>query len=162
MKKILFLFFMSMALHTQAEEIQCKVTKVVDGSSFRCKAENNALYTVSLYQISSPKIKEKYGVEARLKLRQAIYGDTVKVDIRNKLNARNVVGVVSTMGMCSCYPHGDVRNINTDCGCWFDIAPVLLREGFARVAPSTDNHPIYQQAEQEAKKAKRGIWADQN
>ena len=81
-----------------------------------------------------------------------------KVYLNLITSKKTVATIIGTMDG-SCIPPNPVGT----CVGPFDVNRKMIRYGYAWYAPySNDPNPEYQQAEQEAKAAKRGLWADDN
>lgn len=76
MKKLILLplLFLSFA---QAETIQCKVTKVIDGNNIVCEKDNKEQVNVKLYGIDSPDLDQPYGEEVKRDLSLFIAKDSI-------------------------------------------------------------------------------------
>ncbi|WP_434778694.1 thermonuclease family protein [Neisseria sp. Ec49-e6-T10] len=159
-KRILFsLLFLSFA---QAETIQCKVTNVIDSNNIVCKKANNEPVEVKLYQIDAPDLGQAFSQEAKHSLTSHYLNRHIDIETHGIDKYQRTLGTIYTMNMCSCYPEGDPMNVSDDCGCKFDRNLSMIQQGHAWFDKSYGENPEYQQAQEEAKQAKRGLWADTN
>ncbi len=150
MKKLLplLLLFLSFA---QAETFQCKVVGITDNYTITCLTEAKKQVKVRLYQIDAPESDQAYGQKAKQALSDMIYSKTVDIENKGLDRHKRTLGVIWLENNNRITPH-DVFA--------FDINHNMIKQGYAWYYPFTKKNPHYQQAEQEAKEAKRGLWAD--
>lgn len=158
MKNLLLttLLFLSFA---NAETFQCKVIGVTDGDTITCLTDQKEHVKVRLYQIDAPKSSQAYGQKAKQALSDMIYGKTVEVENMGKGADRykRTFGIIFLEKPMECKvgekpPYTYEVNVNLE----------IIKQGYAWYYPYDGENPAYQQAEQEAKAAKRGLWADKH
>ena len=161
---LFFLLFISVA---QAERISCKVTKVIDGDSIRCLIEHTEYkesLDIRLYQIAAPRLGQDYGQESQQALSGMILGRYVFIDTQKKDGNKRTLGTVFLGVAATCQnPRGRFSNRDSrQCISLTDINLKMIQQGYAWYSPFTIQNDDYQQAEQEAKQAKVGLWAQPN
>ena len=164
MKKLLILplLFLSFA---HAETFQCIVVGVTDGDTITCLTDEKKQVKVRLYQIDAPESGQAYGQKAKQALSDMIYGETLFVENKGVDRYKRILGVASLPKLYGCCYYDEERKeeLCTTCDDSIDDVNIaLIQQGYARYYPFTKKNPAYQQAEQEAKKAKRGLWADKH
>ncbi len=159
MKKLLLLPFLLLSF-AQAETFHCKVTEVINGNTINCLTEAKKQVKVRLYQIDSPESSQAYGQKAKQVLSDMIYGHTVKIENKGTDRYKRTLGVIYyiwTDNSCR------INDPNLSCSpLTTDINREMVTQGYAWYYPFTKKNPEYQQAEQEAKAAKRGLWEDKH
>ena len=171
MKKLLLLplLFLSLA---QAETIQCKVVAVVSGDTLVCLDEREKRIHIRLEQIKAPIIDQPYGKEAKKALTDMAYGKNLHIDTSGKDRDGWLQGTV-------------YQDINICCGLCLTINEIMVDQGYAWYDPFAAKNKSRQvsehqkvtadamgvdvadltsllELEQEAREAKRGLWADKN
>lgn len=160
-KKLLLLplLFLSIA---QAETIQCKVTEVIDGNNVICKRNNNEQLNVKLYQIDAPSLDQPYGKEAKQFLSSLILNNDQFIDIIRR-DQQQILGIIYTTKIT--YPkYCDERSKNCQ-PLFYSFMyknTTMIENGYAWFDNSFGDNPEYQQSQEEAKKAKRGLWVAPN
>lgn len=158
---LLFCLFLPSAF-AQLNTTPCQVSKVLTGDTFECTGEDKKSMTVKLYQVEAPKMNQPYGQEARAAL-ASLMGRQIGLDIHHSDNPKFISATVYTGSMCSCYPadHPQAHlNASSDCLCQVDINKSMIEQGHAWRSIFSQSNPEYIQAEQIAKREKRGLWAD--
>ena len=159
MKKLLLLplLFLSLA---QAETIQCKVVGVTDGDTITCLTDQKKQIKVRLYQIDAPESHQPYGQKAKQELSSMIFNKNVAIENHGQDRYKRTLGTIYSKELRGkCLPSGKcIRGVWQD----IDVNLELIKQGYAWYYPFTKKNPEYQQAEQEARAAKRGLWADKN
>jgi micrococcal nuclease len=99
---------------------------------------------VRLYGIDSPERKQTFGTRARQHTDALAHEKLVRVEVKSMDRNGRTVGVIFL---------SDGRNLNHE----------LVRAGFAWWVPkyARNDHEL-ERLEQDARKAKRGLWADPN
>lgn len=117
-----------------------KVVSVTDGDTIRILDETNTQYRIRFASIDAPEKKQDFGVQAKQRLSDLIYGKVVNVDVDAVDRYGRSVGVVF---------YGDI-NINEE----------MIRSGLAWVyvdyLNKRDNY--YIKIQEQAKKNKIGLW----
>lgn len=159
MKKLLLLplLFLSIA---QAEKIQCKVVDITDGNTVTCLTDQKQQIKVRLYQIDAPESRQPYGQKAKQALSDMIYDKVVWMENKGTDKYKKTLGVIR-WHMCSPRATISVCHIAGQ-PVLFDINLKMINQGYAWYYPFTEKNPEYQQAEQKAREAKRGLWAGKN
>ena len=131
---------MSIVLH--AETLVGKVVRIADGDTFTLLLDQKQ-YRIRLYGIDAPETKggQPYSHKSKEYLASMIAGKTVAVDIKDTDRYGRYLGVVST---------SDIKDVNLE----------MLRSGMAWHYSYYDNTPACKTAQQQAKKSKKGLWAD--
>ena len=161
MKKLLILplLFLSFA---QAETFQCKVVGVTDGDTITCLTEAKKQVKVRLYQIDAPESGQAYGQKAKQALSDMIYDKVVWVDGKGTDRYNRMLGAIR-WDICSPIVTTPIcHQIGKSPPSASDINLKMIQQGYAWHYPFTKKNPEYQQAEQEAKAAKRGLWTDKH
>ena len=161
MKKLLLcpLLFLSFA---QAESFHCKVINIIDGNNITCITENEKQTKVKLYQINAPENNQAYGQRAKQALTDMIFGKTVRIEKMGLDRYKRTLGVIMTYNRipCKSAPPDEPQPF----GCYYltNINLEMIKQGYARFDASHGENPEYQQAEQDARAAKRGLWTDKD
>ena len=136
-------FVLLIAPHAWAAEIfTARVVRVVDGDTLRVSRKEGGTVKVRLYGIDCPEKDQRYGKEARRLAHRLSYGRVVLIESRGKGRYGRTIGNVTLPGGES-LNHELVR----DGACWW----------YRRYAPKDES---FRQLEAEARKAKRGLWAN--
>ena len=122
-----------------AEPIHGKVVGVTDGDTLRI-FDGETATKVRLAGIDAPETKQPYSAKAKEALSEKVFGKEVEVRPEGKDKYGRTIGVIRL---------GE-RNINAE----------LVREGWAWQYRQYDKSKELADAEAEARKAKRGLWAD--
>ncbi len=166
MKKLLLLplLFLSFA---QAQTIRCQVSAIVDDDRFACLTDQNEEYHVKLSGIILPAPDQPYGALARTNFSHRLLNihyfvsdsekgpvsdQKVFVAIEQKTDKNTITGKVYYKE----YLISSGIRRESDIALWF------LKGGLAWHDPLAKEKTEYAQAEQEARKAGRGLWADKN
>lgn len=119
-----------------------KVVRILDGDTFELLVNGRDLYKVRLSDIDAPEKKQDFGHVAKQYLAALIFSKEVKV-VYDKLDRnQRILGEVFCNG----------RNINL----------VLVQNGLAWHFVKYSKSKVYQQAEQQARKAGVGLWKHSN
>ena len=142
-RKTLSIFLMIFACITlQAETLMGKVVRIADGDTFTLLVEKKQ-HRIRLYSIDAPDTKggQPYSQKSKDYLASMIAGKTVHVGAKDTDRYGRYLGVVST---------SDIKDVNLE----------MIRSGMAWHYSYYDNTPAYKTAQQQAKKARKGLWAD--
>ena len=112
-----------------------RVVRVADGDSFEVAGGTR----VRLYGIDSPEHDKPYWAEAKRTLAGLISGKTVRLQEMDRDRYGRVVARVEVDGL--------------------DVNAEMVRRGAAWVYRKHTNEPILIQLEDDARRAKRGLWA---
>ena len=135
---LIFLF----SLSAQASIIRGVVVKIADGDSLTLLTDSNKQIRIRLAGIDTPERKQSFGNTAKNALVKLVFQKEVKIKVRTKDRYGRTVGIVFL----------DNQNVNYE----------LVRKGMAWAYKRyTDNELLYK-LEDEAKKRRIGLWADEN
>ena len=115
-----------------------RVLEIYDGDTITVLAGQNK-FRVRLFGIDAPEVLQEYGIQARDRLRELILGQTVTVEVLN----------VDQYGRAVAILRKDLQEINTE----------MVRSGAAwHYEQYAAGETGLANAQQEAKKARVGIW----
>ena len=118
-----------------------KVVSITDGDTFTAINKDNLQLKIRVYGIDAPEKKQAYGSKSKDYLSSLIFGKNITIDVQSKDRyGRYVANVYSPDGK--------------------DVSLLMIHEGMAWHSTQYDNNRIYDEAQEVAKKAKRGLWAD--
>ncbi|WP_301099756.1 thermonuclease family protein [Otariodibacter sp.] len=138
---LFFIFiFLSSQLSAKQQGIQCKVVGVIDGDTLICLYQKSEIRVRLLY-IDAPEYKQSFSNKAKQVLAKLVLKKEVNVVSTGYDQYHRLLGVI--------YDEKQ-RNINL----------ALVEQGMAWAYYKTK--PIYQQAEQQARLARIGLWQDPN
>ena len=125
-------------------DYQVKVVGISDGDTFRGLTNDNTEIRYRVYGIDAPEKKQAYGEKSKQYLSSLIYGKTVGIKVKQErdIYGRPVVIVFTPDGK--------------------DISAEMLKAGMAWHYFKYDNTSEYKDLEQEARRAKIGLWQDKN
>lgn len=129
--------------HISTDHANCHPVHIADGDTFTCLTNSHTTFKVRLRYIDAPERGQPYARAAQQTLRQAIWNQTVHLHTKEKDRYGRHVA--------EAYVHG--RNINQH----------MVRSGHAwayRQYLSPSQRQLYLQLEEEARSARRGLWAD--
>ena len=118
-----------------------KVVGVTDGDTLTL-LEGKTQYKIRLAEIDAPESRQPFGSRAKQALSDKVFGKTVRVQSARQDRYGRTLGTVEVDG----------RNVNLE----------LVREGMAWHYKHFSKSKTFAAAEQEARKAKAGLWADQD
>ncbi len=119
-----------------------KVVGVSDGDTIEVMRAGRAV-RVRLNGIDCPESHQAYGTRAKQFTSELVFGKTVAVQIHGTDQYGRILGEVIL-------PDG--RSLNRE----------LVRNGYAWWYRRYSNDPVLQQLEDEARRARRGLWRDRN
>lgn len=124
-------------------ELTGKVVAIADGDTLTLLDSDKVQHKIRLHGIDAPEKAQAFGTKAKEALAEKVHEKTVRVVWKEKDQYGRIVGDVNL---------GD-RNINIE----------MVHDGFAwwyrTYAPKSR---LLEQAEADARKAKRGLWRDKN
>ena len=139
----LIIFGLLLAFNLTAATITGKVVSVADGDTITVLDAGRKQHKVRFHGIDTPETGQPFGTKAKQFTSAKTFGKTVSVAVKDKDRYGRTVGVVMVGG----------ENVNL----------ALVSAGLARWYQFyAQNEKTLQQAEQAAKKARRGIWSDPN
>ena len=124
------------------ESIVATVTKVIDGDSLKAKTKEGKEYEIQVEGIDAPELKQPHGKEATEALSKMVMGKEIKVTWTKKDNFDRLLAQI----------HVDKTHANQE----------MLRTGHAWHFKRYNQSKELAELEEEAKKAKRGLWATEN
>ena len=156
MKNLLLttLLFLSFA---HAETFQCKVVGVTDGDTITCLTDQKEQVKVRLYQIDAPESGQAYGQKAKQALSDMIYNRSIIVENMGLDRYKRTLGIIHGKALSKCPFWANCKETIHEM-----VNLEMIKQGYAWYYPFTKKNPEYQQAEQEAKAAKRGLWEDKH
>ncbi len=124
------------------EEIQGKVTAIIDGRTVEVAAQDGERYRVSLYGIDTPEVGQNYAEQARAFLEKLTLNKKVSIRLEGKDRLGNRLGRIY------------LRDGT-------DPRVEILKAGFAW---TSEKQPVpeLESIRQEAKAQGKGLWADEN
>ncbi|MBT9450003.1 thermonuclease family protein [Akkermansia glycaniphila] len=137
--KLVFLFLWT--LHTaHADTLAGRVVAVTDGDTIRVLDDTKTEHRVRLYGIDAPEKAQDYGQRSKQALSDLVYNRPVRVEYKNRDQYGRIVGKV--------YRGGEYVNLT------------MVADGMAWHYVQYARHDDdLQQAQEQAKAAKRGLWA---
>ena len=175
MKK-LFLFPLFMAFVVQAENndinqlASCSIIGIDDGNTITCLLNGEKQVKVKLYEIEAPQPDQDYGREASKTLTNLVgYSKLIKINYIYKKDfcQKNDKDCFSNKAGKNKQMYAYIKQEKTwSCGngdmyatCIgpVDINLEMLNAGMAWALPNSSSE--YQQAEKEARQAKKGLWS---
>jgi endonuclease YncB( thermonuclease family) len=117
---------------------------VVDGDTLRVSRREGGTLKVRLFGIDCPEKKQRYGKEARRLARRLSYGRVVLIESRGKGRYGRTIGNVILPGGKNLH-----HELVSAGACWW----------YPRYFPKGET---LKRLEAEARKAKRGLWANPN
>lgn len=129
-----------LAAQTAASRLEGKVVGVLDGDSLEILVDKRPVM-VRLHAIDAPEWDQKRGKEAKKALSQLAFGKQAVVEVKGLDNNERTLGRVKV---------GKVE-LNAE----------MLKQGWAWHFKRFDQDEQLAELETEARKAKRGLWADQ-
>ena len=126
-------------MSTPTQAFSCKVIAITDGDTFSCLSENQKK-TIRLYGIDAPEKKQAYGQAARQYLSRQIFGKTVSVTSFGEDAYGRILGRVRM---------GD-----------HEVNHKMVVAGYAWVYRQYSDDAGLIGAEETARAAKAGLWAD--
>jgi endonuclease YncB( thermonuclease family) len=136
---ILLPFAISFRVDAAEEDLVGKCTAVTDGDNITIVDENNLAHDVRLGAIDAPEGSQEFSKEARANLSKLVLGKNVRLQQTDVDNYGRLVGRVFL----------NDKNINLQ----------QVRDGCAWRYVEFDKAGEYRDAEIEARRKKRGLWA---
>src|SRR5262249_34773645 len=118
---------------------QAKVVKIADGDTITVLLDKTQ-HKIRLEAIDTPEKGQAYGTKARQALAGKIFGQTVRVDWKKRDRYGRIIGRVYVSDR--------------------DISLEMVREGWAWHFKRYSKEQALADAESEARKSERGLWAD--
>lgn len=141
-----FVSFISVSAQTSAAQIRGRVTAIADGDTLTVLDAAKRQHKIRLQGVDAPERSQAFGTRARQHLSDLVFGKDVKVRIDKKDRYGRSVSIVILNGI--------------------DINLTMIQAGFAwhykqyEREQSEEERTAYAEAEENARKAKRGLWAD--
>ena len=128
---------------TPENKLDGKVVRISDGDTVTIETDNGTRVKIRLNGIDAPESGQEFGQESRAKIAELIDGEDVSVKTHSHDRYNRVLGEIFLDG----------RNINL----------TMVQEGcawhYVKYAP---NDKELAKAQQQAKEAKKGLWANPN
>ena len=124
---------------TIAADISCKVVGVSDGDTFTCLAAGNKQVKVRMAEIDTPESKQPFGTKSRQALSDLVFGKTVTLKVQDADRYGRTVARAYVGGT--------------------DVNAQLVSQGAAWVYRQYSKDRSLIGLEDQARKAKRGLWA---
>jgi len=128
-----------LASPASAEEFVGRVVGVSDGDTVKVLREPKETVKVRLAEIDTPESGQPYGSRAKQALSDLVYGKPVRVVVQDTDRYGRTVGRV----------YAGAQDVNAE----------MIRQGAAWVYRQYSRDPSLMSIEQEARAAKRGLWA---
>lgn len=142
MKRLfLILLFSLLPVLCSAQRFSVKVVGVSDGDTFTCVNDDNLQLKIRINGIDAPEKKQAFGNKSKELLSSLIFGKRINIDVQSKDSYGRYIAYVYS-------PEGK------------DVALLMLHEGMAWHITKYDNNKVYSDAENVARKAKRGLWSE--
>ncbi|WP_434779066.1 thermonuclease family protein [Neisseria sp. Ec49-e6-T10] len=163
MKKIILLpiLFLSFAqAETVVEKLSCKIETVVDGNTIICQQDSTKeTITLILFQSIAPNGKQPYAKKAKDTLRKLLnIENNFLIQSYGKDQFGNILVTIFEYKLYGC----GSKNLATTCTKYNNINLEMIKQGASWNNPLGQQFSDYQQAQEEAKKAKRGLWTEPN
>ena len=145
MKKSLIVFALvlnTLAGQAQASQLKGKVVSIADGDTLTILQQNKTQKRIRLGEIDAPESKQAFGQRSKESLIQICGGQNAVVQVQDIDRYGRVVGRVSCNGV--------------------DANVEQLRRGMAWVYDSYAKDKSLYDVQSQAKKARKGLWADAN
>lgn len=130
------------ANQNQGNVVKGKVVKVYDGDTITLLDTSNNQLKIRFSGIDAPERKQAFGEKSRDYLASMIAGKTVEVKVKEKDKYGRYIGTV----------YSNNKDINLE----------MLKGGYAWHYSHYDNQRSYQNAMNDAKARKLGLWRDKN
>ena len=134
--------FIVLAMNVAGATIQGKVTRVSDGDTVWV-ADAAGKHKIRLVKIDAPESDQPYGKEYTKFLSRLVYGKEVEVEWTEKDRYGRILGII--------YLKRDEGKV--------DVNLEMVKTGNAWHYSYHDKTPTYVEAENDARAAKRGLWA---
>lgn len=125
-----------------AEQLQCKVVNVSDGDTLSCLDKHKQQHKIRLSEIDAPERGQAFGQKARTYLRDLVIHKDVNIRVDGRDRYKRILGTVFY----------NQRNVNLQ----------MVLSGYAWAYTRYVKNPAYTHAEAEARRLKRGLWAESN
>lgn len=122
-----------------ATDLSCKVVAISDGDTFTCLTDAKQQVKVRMSEIDTPESKQPYGNRAQQALSALIFGKTVTLKTQEKDRYGRTVARVYVGST--------------------DVNAELIKQGAAWVYRAYNKDKSLIPLEDQARKAKRGLWA---
>lgn len=143
LQKLLFGLTLTFSVLAQGETMNGRVVGISDGDTLTILDASNTQFKIRLAAIDAPEKAQAFGQHGKQKLSDLCYGKSVSVQVVSIDRYGRSVGDV----VCS--------SINAN--------EVMVQSGFAWVYRKYDKgHEHLYALEEEARNARRGLWADSN
>jgi len=141
-------FFLITGCHSNIENkteglLKGYVVSIADGDTFTLLTNESRQLKIRLYGIDCPEKKQAFGKAAKQELSGLVYNKHVSIKQMDIDRYKRLVAIV----------YDEANNC---------VNETMLTKGFAWHYRKYDNSVYWQQLEDNARKQKRGLWADDN
>jgi endonuclease YncB( thermonuclease family) len=143
MNRLLLICFLTIVLGastTYAQEFTVRVVGISDGDTFTAINRDNLQLKIRIYGIDAPEKGQDFGNKAKEILSDYVYGKNIVIDVQSRDSWGRYVSYVFT-------PDGK------------DVSLLMLKAGMAWHFKKYDSTEEYAKAEEQARKAKTGLWS---
>ena len=142
LKLFLIILIALFSLSAQAEIIRGKVIKIADGDTLTLLTDSDKKIRIRLAGIDTPERKQPFGNTAKNVLAKLVFQKEIQIEVLTKDRYGRTVGIVFL----------DNQNVNYE----------LVRKGMAWAYKRYTDDGLLYKLEDEAKKRRIGLWADEN
>lgn len=122
------------------QNIEGKVVGVLDGDTIEVLDDRHFSHRIRLAEIDAPEKNQAFGNQAKMALSRKVFGENVKVELRQKDRYGRDIGLVLL----------DRRNINME----------MVEEGYAWCYTQYSRDPRFRVAQNNAQLSRKGLWMD--
>lgn len=127
--------------------VEGKIKKVFDGDTFGIENRDGKVYQIRMLGIDAPTRNQDFGDKSQKKLSDLILGKDATVIIRKMDSSERYVGTIYCGGK-------DINLLQLETG----MALYFQQNGYE---PLSSDHKIYEQAEQNARTKRKGLWGSE-
>ena len=140
---LLVCLILATATSAVAQRFPVKVVGISDGDTFTVVNCDNLQLKIRIHGIDAPEKSQAYGNQSKKYLSSLIFGKNIEIDVQSQEKWGRFVAKVFT-------PDGR------------DVALLMLQGGMAWHYTKYDKTPAYENAQNAAKSAHKGLWGDKN
>lgn len=142
MKFFVALLLLFSLLEPPPTATSARIVRILDGDTVEALLEDKTLLRVRLESIDAPERGQAFSARSSEALAELVFGKDVKIDQTGK----------DRYGRTLAWLHVDGKNVNEE----------MVRKGLAWHYRRYSKSPALQAIEDEAKMARRGLWADES
>ncbi|HEY1114373.1 MAG TPA: thermonuclease family protein [Chitinophagaceae bacterium] len=139
---LLFLARCTPPARQEAQSLSGKVVNIADGDTFTLLLPDNTTKKIRLHGVDAPERHQPFGSVSRQRLRELIFQKQVSVEEKDVDRYGRIVGIAFVDGL----------SVNEE----------MLRSGLVWHYTRYDDNPQWAQLQEEARRAKKGLWQDKN